>query len=111
MRFGAFILIESNGAIFESIIAVLRNRLHDQNMDSIAIKSCFKGRTVRRSLIVALVVGTGLNAINQGDTILAGEMPTLWKVVLTYMVPFFVTTYGAYSAFSSPRVSMSEDHV
>ena len=35
---------------------------------------------------------------NQGDTILAGESPVIWKVILTYIVPFCVATYGAYSA-------------
>ncbi len=51
----------------------------------------------RRSLIVALVVGTILNLINQGDAIL-GESQVNWlKLVLTYIVPYVVCTYGAVS--------------
>jgi hypothetical protein len=41
----------------------------------------------RRSFFVALVVGTVLNLINQGDALL-GAAPINWlKVILTYFVP------------------------
>lgn len=53
---------------------------------------------VRRSVVVALVVGTLLNLINQPE-VLQGDVSVIWwKVVLTYLVPFCVATYGAYSA-------------
>jgi len=42
------------------------------------------------------VVGTILATINHGDTILAGNYPPLIKILLTYCVPFFVTTWGSY---------------
>jgi len=45
-----------------------------------------------------LVVGTILTAINHGDFILAGQMPDPVKVGLTYLVPYFVATYGAVTA-------------
>jgi hypothetical protein len=51
----------------------------------------------RRSLVVALVVGTTLNLINQGDLLL-GEGSVNWmKIVLTFLVPYCVSTYGAVS--------------
>ena len=52
---------------------------------------------LRRSLAIAAVVGTILVAINQGDLFLRGEWPPslLWKVPLTYLVPFVVATWGA----------------
>ncbi len=53
---------------------------------------------VRRSLTVALVVGTALVAINQGDRLVAGQGLDLMKAVLTYLVPYCVATYGAVSA-------------
>ncbi len=53
---------------------------------------------VRRSLGVALVVGTLLIAINQGDRLLAGQGLDLMKALLTYIVPYGVATYGAVSA-------------
>ena len=50
-----------------------------------------------RSLYVALIVGTVLNVINQGDALL-GTAPLNWvKIILTYIVPYCVCTYGAVS--------------
>lgn len=51
----------------------------------------------RRSLYVALVVGTVLNLINQGDALLRTASINWWKLVLTYCVPYAVCTYGAVS--------------
>lgn len=51
----------------------------------------------RRSLYVAIIVGTILNLINQGDA-LSGDASISWlKVALTYCVPYAVCTYGAVS--------------
>ena len=51
----------------------------------------------RRSLYVALIVGTVLNLINQGDALLGMASINWWKLVLTYCVPYAVCTYGAVS--------------
>jgi hypothetical protein len=51
----------------------------------------------RRSLWVALVVGTILNLINQGDALVAGQRLDIAKLMLTYAVPYLVSTYGAVS--------------
>jgi hypothetical protein len=55
---------------------------------------------VRRSLKVALVVGSLLALLNQGDILLAGNWSNdlYWKIPLTYCVPFGVATFGALSA-------------
>jgi hypothetical protein len=50
-----------------------------------------------RSLVVALIVGTILNLINQGDAVFAGAPIDATKLLLTYLVPYFVSTYGAVS--------------
>jgi hypothetical protein len=63
-----------------------------------ALRTALAPAVTRRSLLVAAVVGTVLNAINQGDVVLAGEQPQWLNVALTYAVPFFVATYGAYCA-------------
>jgi len=58
--------------------------------------------TITGGLKVAAVVGTVLNAINQGDRLLAlrfGDV-TWWKIGLTYLVPFCV------SVFSASRIRM-----
>jgi hypothetical protein len=51
----------------------------------------------QRALVVALVVGTILNLINQGGAILAGGPIDLPKFLLNYVVPYCVSTYGAVS--------------
>ena len=51
----------------------------------------------RRSLIVAAIVGTVLNLINQGDRLVTEQPVDFVKLALTYIVPFFVSTYGAVS--------------
>lgn len=51
--------------------------------------------TIRRALKVSAIVGTILIAINQGDLILAGGVPPIWKIILTYCVPYSVSTYSA----------------
>jgi hypothetical protein len=43
------------------------------------------------------VVGTLLNLINQGDKIFSGQPLDIVKLALTYVVPYFVSTYGAVS--------------
>ena len=52
---------------------------------------------LRRSIVIALIVGTVLLAINQGDALLAGRWDgaLAWKAPLTYLVPFVVATWGA----------------
>lgn len=66
-----------------------------------AFRRTFAGPSVRRSLLLALVIGTLLNAINQGPEILSGRSPVWWKLILTYFVPFAVASYGSYPAFRS----------
>ncbi len=52
---------------------------------------------LRRSFFTAVVVGTFLTAINQGNVLLQGEVPMAlyWKIPLTYAVPFCVASWGA----------------
>ena len=66
-----------------------------------ALKQVFSWPIAKRSVVVAIVVGTILNAINQGPEIWAGEDVILWKLLMTYCVPFLVASYGAYSALRS----------
>jgi hypothetical protein len=54
-------------------------------------------RCTRRSLYVALIVGTVLNLINQGDALLGMASINWLKLILTYCVPYAVCTYGAVS--------------
>ncbi|GMH45163.1 hypothetical protein BSKO_13120 [Bryopsis sp. KO-2023] len=66
------------------------------------IRHCFDLAFVngvfRRSTIVSILVGTILTLINQGEILLQGQVPLWWKVLLTYLVPFLVSSYGSMSA-------------
>ena len=59
--------------------------------------SLYHWRMLKRSLLTAVVVGTILTLLNQGDKLFAGSWANAlyWKVPLTYCVPFFVATWGA----------------
>ena len=63
-----------------------------------ALEETLRWPNLRSAMIVALVVGSLLNLINQGDVLLQ-DLPIDWlKLGLTYCVPFCVALYGAYSA-------------
>lgn len=50
--------------------------------------------TVKRAIKVSLVVGSILTLINQSDHMMTGEMPPAWKIILTYLVPYCVSSYS-----------------
>lgn len=58
--------------------------------------------TVQRGLKVALIVGTLLCLINQWQAIVMGTVPIDWlKVVLTYIVPYGVSTYSTAASLTA----------
>jgi len=64
---------------------------------STVCRCCISDGVPRRSLVVALIVGTILNLINQGDVLLGEGHVNLAKIILTFAVPYCVATYGAVS--------------
>ncbi|MBO55217.1 MAG: hypothetical protein CL886_06085 [Dehalococcoidia bacterium] len=52
---------------------------------------------LKRSTITCLIVGTLLTLLNQGDVIISGLLTSalIWKIPLTYFVPFGVSTISA----------------
>ena len=60
-------------------------------------KTALRQGIIRKALLTSAVVGSVLLLINHGDTIRAQEYPALWKVILTYLVPFLVTIWGSLS--------------
>jgi hypothetical protein len=64
--------------------------------DTRFFKIAFKDGTPKKAFYTACVVGTILATINHGDTIIASDPPPVVKILLTYCVPFCVTTWGAY---------------
>lgn len=63
-------------------------------------RALFLRMTVKRALKVGCVVGTILTLINQGDHILLGDWPPVWKILLTFMVLYSVSSYTS-AAFIS----------
>jgi hypothetical protein len=58
---------------------------------------CLSDGIPKRSLAVALIVGSILNLINQGDALFGGMDINVTKIMLTFAVPYCVATYGAVS--------------
>lgn len=67
-----------------------------------------QGAYLRRSVVVALVVGTALNVINQPEALLGEGTIIWWRLVLTYLVPFLVASYGALSAMGASSTMASQ---
>jgi hypothetical protein len=65
---------------------------------SLEIRRVLSGPTVRRNLVLALIVGTILNAINQGDAIARWDGIIWWRFCLNFCVPFLVASFGALNA-------------
>lgn len=60
-----------------------------------AIRYATEAGVQRRALKVALVVGSVLNLINQGDLLLSQASDISWmKIGMTFIVPYLVSTYG-----------------
>ncbi len=64
---------------------------------------------VVRSLKVALIVGSALNLINQGDAIFGQQQVNAFKCLLTYTVPYCVATYGAVSALQARQRTSKQE--
>lgn len=65
-----------------------------------AVRLLITGATFRTSFPVALVVGTVLCAVNQGATLVAGDVDaaTLARVAANYAIPYVVSSVGFLSA-------------
>ena len=73
------------------------------------LKVCLQSFHLKRTLSVAVVVGTILFMINQFDVVLTGQATLLtWvRAGLTYVIPFGVANYGIIIA--SRRVTSKPD--
>jgi len=61
------------------------------------------GGVPRRAATVALIVGTILNTINQGDALVTGRPLDWLELCLTFLVPYCVSTHGAVTAKLAER--------
>jgi hypothetical protein len=64
------------------------------------VEHCGDAAAMRRTITVALIVGTLLTLINQGDRIAAGEvdLAVAMKVLANYLIPWCVSSIGYISA-------------
>lgn len=56
------------------------------------LKIAFHPKLVKRSVGTSLIVGTLLNIINQGEVIWGDQNLVLSSFLLTFLVPYFVST-------------------
>lgn len=68
-----------------------------------ALRFCAQRHLLRRTLMVAVVVGILLSVINQGSVVADGEATaaTWLRVVANFVIPFLVSNVGALSAARS----------
>lgn len=66
---------------------------------------------VRRALRVALFVGVILALLNHGDRILTGTLnsATILKIMLTFLVPYCVSTYSSVLAVKEGMQTLTPD--
>ncbi len=64
------------------------------------VPTVFSQASLSRCVPIALVVGTLLSLVNQGDVFLAGELTWLtWlQIAVNYVVPFCVSSAGFLSS-------------
>ena len=67
------------------------------------LQQAWRPDIVRRGVRVALIVGTILTAINQGDVLASSAIThsVLIKILLNYCVSYFVSTYADLEALAS----------
>ena len=64
-----------------------------------AVAFCLRREHLRRTIKIALTVGTILTLINQGDVLFSGDAGTVTaiKIVANYCIPFTVANLGLLS--------------
>jgi hypothetical protein len=69
------------------------------------LKLALRRDIVSRSVRVGLVVGTLLAVINHGDRLLSADidMTMLWKIILSYLVPYSVSTWASVQSAHRPK--------
>lgn len=64
-----------------------------------AIAVCMHPRHLRRTGLIALIVGTWLSAVNQGPLLMAGQLNAgmVVQIALNLLTPFVVSNLGLLS--------------
>ena len=75
-----------------------------------AVSLFLRGRTARTATPVAIVVGTVLSAVNQGDVVVTGAagVDTWVRIGVNFLVPFCVASFGFLAARRTPADQTNE---
>ena len=101
---GARLNSEGNLVAYRSIMMASLRQDGDQSGKT-CLQHSLQSDIAGRGLKVALIVGTVLTAINQGD-VLAGSAVTpgvLIKILLNYCVPYIVSVYAELEVVASQQ--------
>lgn len=82
--------------------------MNQNSIPAQVIQECTRSATMKRAFYVALFVGTALNLVNRYDILFLGAPLTseiLTQMVLTYMVPYMVSTHGQVCACLAAKKS------
>lgn len=81
---------------------------HDAGMRQV-LAYCATSQHLRRTVVIAIVVGTILTVVNQVDVIIAGNATafTAVKIAVNYLVPFIVSNLGLLAG--RPRQGPTEE--
>ncbi len=78
------------------------------------------GRGIAQDIRLAFDIALGgrgggrrsiVNLINQGVEIAHGHPVIVWKLLLTYFVPFAVASYGGYAALRTPGLISADEYL
>ena len=75
---------------------------------SVALTTALSGAYLARAIVVMIIVGSVLNLINQGEALFQGAPLNFAKLLLTYVVPFCVSTYGTAKLRHEHQLSLRE---
>lgn len=69
------------------------------------LTGCVSRPVVRKAVLSSLIVGTVLVAINHGDALISGQIDgmRIFKIVLTMIVPYLVSTVSSVSTMIAIR--------
>ena len=70
---------------------------------SVALTTALSGAYLARAILVMIIVGSVLTLIDQVEALFQGAPLNFAKLLLTYVVPFCVSTYGTWSALIAAR--------
>jgi hypothetical protein len=81
-------------------------QLRSWSRPSDAVRLLLRSATARACLPLAVVVGTVLSAVNQGDVVVSGAADGLVavKILASYAIPFLTSSTGALLAVRRPDV-------